>query len=538
MNKIKILAIDDNIDNLTVFQNLISKLLPEAEVFTALSGRKGIGLIVKEDPDVIFLDIMMPMMDGFDVCSELKKDERLKIIPVVFYTAHLVTSKLRIKALEAGSEALLTKPFDEIELVTLIRILVKIKMANLFTLNQKELLAKQVSEQTVELEQELARRKNAEALQAGVQLKLRKGQIALLNIMEDLKTENKARKQGEEKYRLLFTQMNEGFALHEIILNKKGKPIDYRYLEVNQSFEVLTGLKAVEVVGKTQMEIFPEFNKHRLTTFGKVALTGKSIQFSQFAREFQKTYDISVFSPKKGQFATVFKDVTEQLRTESELRDSHKELSDLTRHLEEVREEERTAIALNLHDDLGQKLTAINIDLAWLARRIPPEAPNLSEKVISMQLLLMDAINRVKKISSELRPSILDDLGIGAAIEWQANEFSEHSGITCKISIIPEEMMIPPKQAIHVFRIVQESLTNVMRHAEAKRVLINLIQKENKWRVRVKDNGKGISSEKIKDAKSFGLLGMRERANLCGGKLTIRGEEGKGTEIVVEIPFG
>ncbi|TSA29547.1 MAG: response regulator [Bacteroidetes bacterium] len=111
MNRIRILAVDDDSDSLTVFREMVRRLLPEAEVFTTLSGRKGIGLTVREDPDVIFLDLVMPEMDGFEVCSELKKDETLRTIPVVFYTANIINPQLRIKALEAGADAFLSKPF-------------------------------------------------------------------------------------------------------------------------------------------------------------------------------------------------------------------------------------------------------------------------------------------------------------------------------------------------------------------------------------------------------------------------------------------
>ena len=418
MQKIKILVIDDNSNNLTTFQTMVQGLFPDAVIYTALSARKGIGLAVKEDPDIIFLDVVMPEMDGFELCIELKKDDRLKLIPVVLNTAFSIDPQMRIKVLEAGAEAFLKKPFDQSELATMIRSMMRIKSANMLALHQKEILAQRVSEQTEKLTNELERRKQAEIIQTEVQAKLKKSQISLLNILEDLKAQNIAR-----------------------------------------------------------------------------------------------------------------------LESEKALKESHEKLRDLAAHIQEVREEERKEIALNLHDDLWQKLTALNIDLAWLAARIPTDFPEVSDKLISMQGLLMETVTGVKQISSKLRPSILDDLGIGAAIIWQTNEFSNRTDVPCKVSIIPEDMTMPDEIGTQVFRIVQEAFTNIMRHSEASNVVLSLIANESKWRLRIKDNGEGFSEEDIVDKQSFGLTGMEERARLCGGTFTIKGAPGKGTEIVVEIPI-
>ncbi|MBN1198645.1 MAG: PAS domain S-box protein, partial [Bacteroidales bacterium] len=232
----------------------------------------------------------------------------------------------------------------------------------------------------------------------------------------------------------------------------------------------------------------------------------------------------------------LIRDITDRIKAERALRETTQKLRDLATYIQEVREEERKEIAQDLHDDLGQKLTAMNIDLSWIACRLPADFPEVSDKLYKVQELLLETVTRVKQISSQLRPSILDDLGIAAAIVWQANEFSARTDTPCIVNILPDDLTMPSTTEIQVFRIVQESLTNIMRHAEATNVMISLIQKESSWRLRIKDNGIGFSQEETAMKQSFGIIGMEERTHLCGGTFSIAGEPDKGTEIIVEIP--
>ena len=546
MKKIKILAIDDSAENLTYFQVLIEKLIPTAEVFTALNSRKGIGTALKEDPDIIFIDVVMPETDGFELCMELKKDDQLMMIPVIFLTAYPVDSSMRIKALDVGAEAFLKKPINNTELMTLIRAMVKIKKANFYSQREKELLASDVSKKAKALEKELEMRKKAEKIEVEVRKKLNKSQTALINILEDLQSENRARKVSEEELKVSQTLLKE--AQHVASIGHW--ELDVNTMVPSWSEEIF------HIFGLDPASDEPSFAAHKNLlhpddwptldkAVNKTIKDGKqfNIKFRLMHPERGEQWMHAIGDSFRDDSGKVFRlfgtaqDVTKQVQLDLELQASNQQLTELAHHIENVREEERKTIALNLHDDLGQKLTALNIDLAWLARRVTPDAHELSDKLISMQALLMETMHRVKQISSDLWPSILDDLGIGAALLWQANEFTNHTDITCKVSIIPEDITIPPEIAIQVFRVVQESLTNVMRHAEATRVLINLLQKENTWRVRVKDNGRGISLEEMQDTKSFGLMGMKERTSLCNGKLSVKGSVGKGTEVIIEIPI-
>ena len=195
--KLKILAIDDNQDNLITLKAVVSDVLPGTEVLTALTGWKGIELALAENPDVILLDIIMPEMDGFEVCRRLKHDERLQHIPVLFLTALKTNREIRMKALETGAEAFLSKPFDETELIAQILSMAKIKAANVQQHQEKERLVVLVAERTHEIEQELFTRRKVEQELLLANLNLNKSQTAMMKVLEDLKAENEERKKAE-----------------------------------------------------------------------------------------------------------------------------------------------------------------------------------------------------------------------------------------------------------------------------------------------------------------------------------------------------
>jgi signal transduction histidine kinase len=205
--------------------------------------------------------------------------------------------------------------------------------------------------------------------------------------------------------------------------------------------------------------------------------------------------------------------------------------------LQSARERERALIAREIHDELGQALTALKIDLSWLANKLPKNHNLLIEKTRSMSRLVDTTLNSVKKISSELRPWILDELGLQAAIEWQSEEFQKWTGVECKVAFSPEKIILDKGRSIAIFRIFQEALTNIARHTNATRVSIRLTKKADKVVLRVKDNGRGISPEQISSLNSLGLIGMRERAHYWEGEVRIKGIQNKGTEIIATIPL-
>jgi PAS domain S-box-containing protein len=453
IEKIKILVIDDNADNLTSVKALIKEAFPDSLILTALNGTIGIEM-ASLDPDLILLDILMPGMDGFEVCRSLKSNKNLSDIPVVFFTALKGDRESRIQALECGAEAFIAKPIDETELTAQIRAMVKIKTANIGKRDENKRLAALVEEQThqlkndyiatlniledLKLENEARRKSEEKLLIVNEKLKIKEAQykqafdliesiqtglhiyhlentsddktlrlvyanpasarmtgvavedvikktldenfpylrlkgipqqyaevvrtkkpiqidsiyygdervmegyflinafplpdnhvgVAFENITEKKKAEieliksNLKIEDSEKRYRSLFNNMTEGFALHELVFNEKGKPIDYRFLDVNPVFEQLTGLNREEIIGKGQHEVLPDEDPYWFETYCKVAQTGKSIRLEYYSPPLQKHYEVYAYRPTYNQFAVVFIDITKRIKAQELLKQS------------------------------------------------------------------------------------------------------------------------------------------------------------------------------------------------------------------------
>lgn len=211
-------------------------------------------------------------------------------------------------------------------------------------------------------------------------------------------------------------------------------------------------------------------------------------------------------------------------------------LQELTEFLQTVREEERKRIAREIHDELGQSLTALRIDLAWLRGKCADGDPRIADKLASAFQTTVKTLDTVRRISEDLRPGMLDDLGLAAAIQHHAGKFSERTGIPCRLSMNRDEFEVSDILATAVFRIVQEALTNVARHAAASHVSIAITDTGQAIELSVQDDGRGMDAAAPATTKTFGLLGMRERAKMLGGRLDIASEPGKGTRIEAWLP--
>jgi len=225
-----------------------------------------------------------------------------------------------------------------------------------------------------------------------------------------------------------------------------------------------------------------------------------------------------------------------QKRT-GELRKSNEQLHHLSQHLQSHIEDERKHIAREVHDELGQLLTAIKIDLSWLEKKIHKNQKKVISKTSSAKTIVDQAIRTVKKITSELRPGLLNDLGIVAAIEWQVTEFINRTGIQVKLSINPSEFNLQSDLSTTIFRITQESLTNITNHSNATKVKLAIKKNKSLIEVSISDNGVGITEEQINDYNSFGIIGIKERVNSFNGKIEISSLPGKGTTLDIFIPI-
>ena len=231
-------------------------------------------------------------------------------------------------------------------------------------------------------------------------------------------------------------------------------------------------------------------------------------------------------------------ELAERAMTEQRLRTSEEKLRALASHLQSVREEERIHIAREIHDELGQALTALKFDIAALAKgRATDDAGTVAEKAQASAQAIDRIINSVRRIASGLRPEVLDEIGLGAAIDWQAREFQRRTGIRCHVEL-PKNFVDPDQErSTAIFRIFQELLTNVARHANATRVDVKLEEHDSDGlRMTVVDNGRGIKPAELESPTSLGFLGLKERVLAFSGSLDVNGEEGQGTRVSVIIP--
>ena len=218
------------------------------------------------------------------------------------------------------------------------------------------------------------------------------------------------------------------------------------------------------------------------------------------------------------------------------MREMNRQLRALSASLQDVREQERTRISRELHDELGQQLTGLKLDLAWLNKRVKEGRELQPDAMDEMRRQLDDTIASVRRISTELRPPILDDLGFGEAVKWQAAEVAKRSGMEVTLNLEAAALVVNSDLATALFRIVQESLTNSVRHGHASRVEIGLVTDDKGLVLTVRDNGVGFVVEE-RQGGGIGLVSMRERAYALGGRLDISSSPDAGTIIQVKLPL-
>lgn len=249
--------------------------------------------------------------------------------------------------------------------------------------------------------------------------------------------------------------------------------------------------------------------------------------------------DYMVIRDERGRIAGHFgiqRDVTDRHRATAEMEASRQQLRALASRLQKAREEERTRIAREIHDEFGQALTGLKLDIAWMSHRLPRDHEMLAQCVSVIQRI-DQTLTAVRRIATELRPSILDQLGLAAALEWQAQEFSTRTGIAVSMELSCDGSPIPDHLGSPAFRILQESLTNVARHARATHVVVRLAHSASLLALEVCDDGVGFPPGLLEGTASLGVIGMRERALACGGEFSITHQRGGGTSVQLRVPL-
>ncbi len=373
-------------------------------------------------------------------------------------------------------------------------------------------------------------------------LTLNDGQKITLSVIKDISKRKKAEielRESEYKFKMLFNNANDAVFVTQLSPEKSYGD----FIEVNDVACKSLGYTKDEFLLLSPSAIISQKHINDFNIFmSRLLEEGHVIYDTVYRAKDKKLFPVEVNSHlflfnENLTVLSIARDITERKQAEEKLKKSSKLLRDLATHLQTVREEERTLIAREIHDELGQVLTVLKIQLSLLGNKLNPEQTSLKEKVNLLTDLIDQSVESVQKISSQLRPTILDELGLNAAIEWQTEEFEKLTNIKCFLVLPKDDLKLNSKKSTAIFRIFQEALTNIARHSNANNVTISLLTNQSNISLEIADNGKGISVEQIKDFKSLGIHGMEERAMILGGRVTFDSFSGKGTKVKVEIPI-
>jgi two-component system, NarL family, sensor histidine kinase UhpB len=363
------------------------------------------------------------------------------------------------------------------------------------------------------------------------------GIVGVLSDVTELKQVERALKESEERFRVLFEDAPLGYQS----LNEAGE-----ITNVNNAWLRATGYERQDVYGvwfgsflaPSSASLFKEnFTRYKSI----LEMRGEEFEMMRrngetFIASFEGTAAFDSYGNFK-QLHCIFNDITEKKSAEKELKRSQEALRNLSRRLESVREEERARISRDIHDEVGQMLTVLQMEVTLLRRKLPVSEKALIADMEDIRSQITNTLDMVRRISADSRPHILDDLGLESAVEWQRSQFERRTGIRCRLEFALKDLKIDHERSTILFRILQEALTNVLRHSGASAMQIYLGRKDNDVVLTVKDNGKGIADEKLIDPASSGIVGMKERVYPWHGTVLIEGKKNKGTTVTVTLPL-
>jgi PAS domain S-box-containing protein len=336
-----------------------------------------------------------------------------------------------------------------------------------------------------------------------------------------------------DKYKLLFA--NNPLPMWMLSLP------DYKFLDVNHATLSQYGYSKEEFLQLGILDLRPEEEAERFTSTLNTNIRG--VHYAGIWKHKKKDGNIifvdivthDFINDGRATRLVLANDITEKYKADEKLKESFKAIRELTEHLQNIREQERAHMAREIHDELGQLLTVLKMDVSWLNKRVSTTEPAIREKFTELLDMLDTTVKTVRRITSELRPTLLDDLGLVAAIEWHLEEFEKRSGISKEFKSSVTEVTIHDSMKIGLFRILQESLTNVARHSQAEKVNVGLDKNNGHIILKITDNGKGFDTTR-NTKKTLGLLGMKERTEMMGGEYHIISKPGEGTVVEVKVP--
>jgi len=319
-----------------------------------------------------------------------------------------------------------------------------------------------------------------------------------------------------------------------------------QFIAVNKSFVKACGVTEKKLIGRTDLDIWPRklAEKYRADDL-KVIKSLKRLRIEETLVDAQgkKIWIETIKAPILNQAGKVIgttgiaRNITERKKANEALQESQEQLRTLSAHLHELREEERSRLSREINEELGQILSILKFDLDWVEKNLTGNDNSVQDKIKSMSKLIGAVIEWVRRISQELRPSLLDTLGLIPAMEWELNEFQKRTGINFKLTASHTDIELDEQILTGLFRILQEVLSNVFMHSHAKTVNVSLNSKTNWLILRVRDNGVGIPDRKIIDKRSVGLFSIQERVRFLNGKINIIGKKNMGTIVTVELPY-
>jgi signal transduction histidine kinase len=505
-----ILVVDDTVANLQILADFLVDC--GYRVLVAQEGEEALERAALALPDLILLDVMLPDTDGFDVCRRLKQQSATCDIPVVFMTA-LVEVEHKLMGFAAGGIDYVTKPLQLAEV-----------LARIDTHMRLRWLQKQLEEKNAELQRS---HDELECRVAERTAELSEANRCLRQEIEEREQAEAALRDSERKFRTLAENSPDLIIRYDR---------DWRRVYVNPAYTALFKTSAEQAplpepgFGDAGMAAY----QHMLRS---VMATGERAESFLTCRQPGAAPRHYVFHavPEYDVDGTVVRVLTIG-RDVTALKEAEQNLRELSARQHTAREEERKHIARELHDELGQFLTALRMSVSLLRVRFGQDNPALTEHAKGMTQLVDRNIQVVRNVAASLRPAALD-MGIQPALEWLVDEFRRHAGIAATLLVVDESIVLDDDSQTAIFRIVQESLTNVARHAAAGEVTVTLDSSDAYCQVTVQDDGVGFDPGQV-GKSSLGLVGMRERVLMVGGAIDIDSVPCRGTTVVVRVPLG
>jgi len=493
-----ILLVDDLEENLKLLRALIHNV--DVNLITALSGAEALQKTEGVDLALAIIDVQMPQMNGYELALKLNEGRQGEKVPVIFITANYFDESNVTQGYQSGAVDYIFKPVNRMIFISKVNIFL-----DLF--NQKQ-----------------AVKNNARLLQETAK-KLVRANKRLQNREKELQQEQlftKALLHSIPGIFYLYTLPE----LNLVMWNKQHETLfGYEPHEMKDRHVLTWHLPEKWDAVMESIKVIMDENQDGIET-QLLKKDGSTIPFVLSGVKFE--------SNGQGYLIGIGTDITEREKAENKLKDSLEQLQQLSKHIEQVRENERVSISRDLHDDLGQALTAVKIDLGIIRQRI--SEPDIVLKIDKVSTLVSNTIKTVQRLTSQLRPEIIDDLGLEVAIEWFTSEFAERNNIDVVLDL-DTNISFSPDNSLILFRIMQESLTNIARHAKATEVKISMLIIDETIHFRISDNGIGISESELNSKKSFGLIGMKERAASMGGVCEISGIENVGSIIELTLPL-